>query len=90
MKLVSEVVDETAALLRIQDDPRRLAVAKILYVVGRALYEIELEDAVDVAVIHGDVSVDTLLKQFFTFARFEEIRAASDAYRAQEKKGKQK
>ena len=78
-------VRHAAVLLGVQDDPRRQALARILFDVAAAMFEIISVD-LEASDAHTDNrDVDRLLRQFLSPAEFEELRKMSDAYQSQGK-----
>lgn len=75
---------DMAALLAVQDDPRRQAFARILKDVAGAMQEIEWVDSCDSSPGDENAAIDIVLKQFLPPAEFEEIRLASDEYQKKE------
>jgi hypothetical protein len=80
-----EAVNHVAAMLVVQDDPRRQAFQRILVDIADALHEIERADSADAPDGAENKAVDRVLRQFLTLETFKEIRAASDEYQKQGK-----
>jgi hypothetical protein len=84
-RFTGDAVRHAAVLLGVQDDPRRQALAHILFDVAAAMFEIDSMD-LDASDAHTDNrDVDRVLKQFLSPEAFEEIRKASDEYQSQGK-----